>query len=143
MKKRLLSFLCVILLLFPATARAAVTSSFADITDPVTAAAVETLRVMGVLDGYSDGTFRPEVSLNRAQFCKMVILATGTEKELGRYAVITVFPDVKPSHWAASYINLAARGQEIIKGYSDGMFHPERTVTLAQAVTSLLRLLGY
>ena len=143
MKKRLLSFLCVILLLFPATARAAVTSSFADIADPVTAAAVETLRVMGVLDGYSDGTFRPEVSLNRAQFCKMVILATGTEKELGRYAVITVFPDVKPSHWAASYINLAARGQEIIKGYSDGMFHPERTVTLAQAVTILLRLLGY
>ena len=143
MKKRLLSFLCVILLLFPAPARAAVSSSFADIADPATAAAVETLRVMGVLDGYSDGTFRPDTSLNRAQFCKMVILATGTEKELGRYAVITVFPDVKPSHWAASYINLAARGQEIIKGYSDGMFHPERTVTLAQAVTILLRLLGY
>lgn len=146
MKKRLLSFfcaLCAILLLYPAGASAAVKSSFSDIDDNATAAAVEALRVMGVLDGYSDGLFHPENSLNRAQFCKMAILATGAEKELGRYAVITVFPDVKPSHWAASYINLAARGQGIIKGYSDGMFHPERTVTLGQAVTILLRLLGY
>ena len=144
--KKLFSFFCAlgaILLLYPVGAGAAVKSSFADIADPETAAAVEALRVMGVLDGYSDGLFHPENTLNRAQFCKMVILATRTEKELGRYAVVTVFPDVKPSHWAASYINLAARGQNIIKGYSDGMFHPERPVTLGQAVTILLRLLGY
>ena len=146
MKKHLLSFfctLCAILLLYPAGASAAVASSFADINDADTAAAVEALRVMGVLDGYSDGLFHPENTLNRAQFCKMVILATRTEKDLGRYAVVTVFPDVKPSYWAAPYINLAARGQNIIKGYSDGMFHPERAVTLGQAVTILLRLLGY
>ncbi|MBQ6985911.1 MAG: S-layer homology domain-containing protein [Oscillibacter sp.] len=146
MKKRLLSILCalcVLCTLIPVGASAAVVSSFDDISDAPTAAAVETLRVMGVLDGFSDGTFRPDESLNRAQFCKMVILVTGSERELGRYSVITVFPDVKPSYWAAPYINLAARGQNIIKGYSDGLFHPERTVTLGQAVTILLRLLGY
>lgn len=146
MKKRLFSFFYALILLFtpePFRASAAVASSFSDVTDGATAAAVEALRVMGVLDGYSDGLFHPENSLNRAQFCKMVILATGTEKELGRYGVITVFPDVKPSHWAAAYINLAARGQNIIKGFSDGLFHPERTVTLGQAATILLRLLGY
>lgn len=139
----ILCTLCVLLTLIPAGASAAVKSSFADIGDETTAGAVETLRLMGVLDGFSDGTFRPNESLNRAQFCKMVILATGSERELGRYSVITVFPDVKPSYWAAPYINLAARGQGIIKGYSDGMFHPERTVTLGQAVTIVLRLLGY
>ena len=146
MKKHLLSILCalcVLCTLIPVGALAAVESSFGDISDAPTAAAVETLRVMGVLDGFSDGTFRPGESLNRAQFCKMVILVTGSERELGRYSVITVFPDVKPSYWAAPYINLAARGQNIIKGYSDGLFHPERTVTLGQAVTILLRLLGY
>lgn len=144
--KKLVTFLCtlcVLLTLIPVGASATVKSSFADIGDDTTAAAVETLRLMGVLDGFSDGTFRPDESLNRAQFCKMVILATGSERELGRYSVITVFPDVKPSYWAAPYINLAARGQGIIKGYSDGMFHPERTVTLGQAVTIVLRLLGY
>ena len=144
--KKLVTFLCtlcVLLTLIPAGASATVKSSFADIGDETTAAAVETLRLMGVLDGFSDGTIRPDESLNRAQFCKMVILATGSERELGRYSVITVFPDVKPSYWASPYINLAARGQGIIKGYSDGMFHPERTVTLGQAVTIVLRLLGY
>ena len=54
-----------------------------------------------------------------------------------------MFPDVKPSHWAAAYINMAAKGKNIIAGYADGLFHPDRTVTVGQAVTILLRMLGY
>ena len=69
----LLCTLCVLLSLAPVGASATVKSSFADIGDETTAAAVETLRLMGVLDGFSDGTFRPDESLNRAQFCKMVL----------------------------------------------------------------------
>ncbi len=98
---------------------------------------------MGVLDGYGDGTFRPDRKLTRAQFCKMVTYAVDGASELGRYRTVTVFPDVKPSYWAAGYINLAAKGRSIIAGYPDGKFYPERTVTLGQAVTILLRLLGY
>ena len=145
MKKRLFSLLAALCLLASLTVppARAVSSTFPDIQDSETAAAVEALRLMGVLDGYSDGTFRPDGTLNRAQFCKMVIQATGSERDLGRYAAMTVFPDVKPSHWAASYINLAARGRKIIAGYADGSFHPERTVTLGHAVTILLRLLDY
>ncbi len=144
MKKRFLSLLLAcwmgaMLLISPCLAA----DSFPDIPDPATAAAAETLRLMGVLDGYSDGTFRPEGTLTRAQFCKLVINAIGAEKELSRYAGVTVFPDVKPGHWAASYINLAAQGKKIIAGYADGSFHPDRTVTLGHAVTILLRLLGY
>ena len=145
MKKRVASLLTAFLLtltLFPAVALAA-GSAFRDITDSATATAAESLRLMGVLDGYGDGTFRPEGTLNRAQFCKMVINTIGAEKQLGRYASVTVFPDVKPSYWAAPYINLAAKGEKIVAGYADGSFHPERSVTLGHAVTILLRLLGY
>ena len=63
--------------------------------------------------------------------------------ELGRYRTVTVFSDVKPSYWAAPYINMAAKGKNIIAGYADGLFHPDRTVTVGQAVTILLRMLGY
>ncbi|MBS5657433.1 S-layer homology domain-containing protein [Oscillibacter valericigenes] len=122
---------------------AADTTRFSDVSDRSTALAVETLRLMGVLDGYSDGTFRPNQQLTRAQFCKMAVYALGAENELGLYNTITVFPDVKPSHWAAGYINMAAKGKEIIAGYPDGRFYPDRTVTVGQAVTILLRLLGY
>lgn len=148
MKKRILSLLLAVcmavsLLALPAGAANSGTVTFSDINDRNTAMAVESLRLMGVLDGYGDGTFRPGASLTRAQFCKMAVYAMNGEDELGRYSTVTVFPDVKPSYWASSYINMAAKGKGVIAGYADGQFHPERTVTVGQAVTILLRLLGY
>lgn len=146
MKKRMFAYLlaavlCVTSLAIPAGAAA--TSRFSDVADQNTAVTIETLRLMGVLDGYGDSTFRPENQLTRAQFCKMATYVMDGGAELGRYRTVTIFPDVKPSHWAASYINLAAKGRGVITGYADGKFYPERTVTIGQAATILLRLLGY
>ncbi len=143
--KRFLSFLLAAvmassLLVLPAGAADVV--RFSDVTDRRTSVAVESLRLMGVLDGYDDGTFRPNAPVNRAQFCKMAVYAMGGTDEMGLYNTITVFPDVKPSHWASGYINMVSK-KGIISGYPDGRFHPERTVTVGQAVTVLLRLLGY
>lgn len=146
MKKRLLSLLlavCLAVSVLVLPASAAETVRFSDVTDRDTAMAVESLRLLGVLDGYADGSFRPNAVLTRAQFCKMAVYAMNGESELGLYRTVTAFPDVKPSHWAAAYINMAAKGKGIISGYADGSFHPERTVTVGQAVTILLRLLGY
>ena len=147
MKKRAISFLlavCMAVSLAVIPARAADTSvtSFADISDRDTAAAVEALRLLEVLDGYSDGTFRPGTVLTRAQFCKMAVYAMDGGSELGRYSTVTIFPDVKPSFWASSYINMAAK-KGVIAGFADGKFKPNQTVTAGQAVTILMRGLGY
>ena len=147
MKKRLLTWLLSVsmlasLLVVPAVAASAATTRFSDITDNYTATAVETLRLMGVLDGYGDGTFRPNAVLTRAQFCKMAVYAMDGSSELGRYSTVTIFPDVKPSLWAASYINMAAK-KGVIAGFADGKFKPNQTVTAGQAVTILMRGLGY
>ncbi len=159
MKKRILSLLMAVcmtatLLTLPAGA-AATATGFTDISDHSTAVAAECLRLLGAMDGYAGGSFQPEGQVTRAQFCKMAtfVIKDG-ESQLSRYRTVTVFPDVKPSHWAAPYINLASdsnRGTvgddktdySIIKGYVDGKFHPERVVTFGQAVTILMRLLGY
>ena len=148
MRKRITAWLlsvcmAVSLLAVPAGAAGSATVTFSDIGDRTTAMAVESLRLLGVLDGYGDGTFRPGTVLTRAQFCKMAVYALNGSGELGRYRTVTVFPDVKPSHWAAAYINMAAKGKDIISGYADGRFHPDRTVTVGQAVTILMRMLGY
>ena len=111
MKKRLWAAVLAVMMAWSALALpagAADTTGFSDVSDRNTALAVETLRLMGVLDGYGDGTFRPDRQLTRAQFCKMASYAVGAEDELGLYNTITVFPDVRPSHWAAGYINLPA-----------------------------------
>ena len=147
MKKRLLTWLLSVsmlasLLVVPAGAASAATTRFSDITDNYTATAIETLRLMGVLDGYGDGTFRPNAVLTRAQFCKMAVYAMNGSSELGRYSTVTIFPDVKPSLWAASYINMAAK-KGVIAGFADGKFKPNQTVTAGQAVTILMRGLGY
>ena len=148
MKRRITTFLLAVcmtvsLLAVPAGAASGATATFSDIGDRSTAMAVESLRLLGVLDGYGDGTFRPGTVLNRAQFCKMAVYAMNGSSELSRYRTVTIFPDVKPSHWAAAYINMAAKGKDIISGYADGRFHPDRTVTVGQAVTILMRMLGY
>ena len=148
MKRRIITFLLAVcmtvsLLAVPAGAASGATVTFSDIGDRSTAMAVESLRLLGVLDGYGDGTFRPGTVLNRAQFCKMAVYAMNGSSELSRYRTVTIFPDVKLSHWAAAYINMAAKGKDIISGYADGRFHPDRTVTVGQAVTILMRMLGY
>ena len=145
MKKRLLALVTALILAVGllATPASAAGSRFADIPDQTTATAVEVLRLMGVLDGYGDGTFRPGTILNRAQFCKMAVYAMDGADELGRYQAVTIFPDVKPSHWASAYINMAAKGQRVISGYADGTFGPGKTVTVGHAVTITLRMLGY
>ncbi len=164
MKKRLLSLLlavCTVLSLVTAPAAAAGTAKYSDVTDSATSTTAESLRLMGVMDGYTDGTFRPQAQLNRAQFCKMATYAMNRQGQLGLYRTVTVFPDVKPSYWASAYINLCARtsvnggntagaegegsgvAQAVIAGFPDGRFHPERPVTMGQAVTILLRILGY
>jgi len=158
MKKRILSLLmavCMTATLLTLPAGAAAVSGFADVSDHSTAVAAECLRLLGAMGGYAGGAFRPEGQVTRAQFCKIAtyVIKDG-ESQLSRYRTVTVFPDVKPSYWAAAYINLASdsgRGvtgddkpdYSIIKGYVDGLFHPERVVTFGQAVTILMRLLGY
>lgn len=144
MKKRILSLLLAAVLLLPPLVLPAQAAPvrFSDLGG-VSAATVEPLRLMGVMDGFSDGSFRPGAQLTRAQFCKMAVLAMDAGDELGLYRTVTVYPDVKPSHWAAAYINMASKGKNIISGFSDGKFYPDRAVTMGQAATILLRILGY
>lgn len=147
MRKRILAFLLAVcsavsLLALPAAAVEGA-KTFTDISDRNTAIAVESLRLMGVLDGYADGSFRPDSQLTRAQFCKMAVYALNGENQLGQYRTVTVFQDVKPSHWAAPYINMASKGKGIIAGYPNGKFMPGAIVTYGQAVTILMRMLGY
>lgn len=101
--------------------------------------AVTVLSNLDILNGYEDGTFKPEATITRAEMAKIICEA------LGYYSMgsdKTPFDDVEPKHWAAGYINTAA-GLGIINGYGDGKFGPEDTVTYEQAVKMVVCALGY
>ena len=117
--------------------------AFTDVNDADTATAAEVLRLMGVIDGYPDGSFKPNNSLKRSEFCKMAIFAKGVSDKASGYQMVTIFPDVKPSQWFAPYVNMAAKSEGMISGYPDGSFKPENTIKVGEAVAILMRAVGY
>ena len=124
--------------------------SFSDVSDPVTAVNADILRLMGVVSGTGDNRFNPSGTLTRAQFCAMTIRFLQREEEAQRYAARTIFSDVKSTHWARGYVNLAAsagtgeaKGTPLVSGVGNGLFLPDSRISLAEAATILLRALSY
>ncbi|MFQ9917271.1 MAG: S-layer homology domain-containing protein [Flavonifractor plautii] len=94
-----------------------------------------TLRSLGIVSRYSDGSYHPDDALTRAQFCKLAILTEGHGDQARGSAYRTRFSDVPGGGWAAPYINLACE-EGLVAGYGDGRFGPDDPVTaVGQAVT--------
>ena len=115
---------------------------FDDIADPELQASVSLLQNLGLISGYPDGSFRPGGSLTRAEFCTMAVMLSGVQ-DISAYEGFTIFPDVRANHWARGYINAAVRALRVVTGFPDGTFKPDMPISYAQAVTALMRLLGY
>lgn len=141
MKKRVFSaLLALVLTLSAVVLPASAAGSFSDVSDKKTAQNVEVLRLLGVVEGNGIGQFNPYAQLTRAEFCKMLVTLMGSSDVL-RYKTVTIFPDVRASHWAARYVNYAVRGEKLLAGLPDGTFQPDRAISYGEAVTILMRLL--
>ena len=143
MKKILILLLAVLLLLsLGGTASAA---GFSDISSLSQSAQKSITRLTGlkVISGYSDGTFQPEGTITRAEFAKIAVIISGQESsaELLKNTPAQ-FSDVKTSEWYTGWINVAADHGYVL-GFPDGSFRPNAKVSYAQALTVLLRVLGY
>lgn len=114
--------------------------------------AIRYLKQNGVINGYPDGSFRPEQEVNRAEALKFLtlsekILNQGTASEDAELLFFneatseTVegfdLMDVPEDSWYFRYVKQAFKN-EIIKGYGDRTFRPANTVNLAEAVKMLL-----
>jgi hypothetical protein len=95
------------------------------------------------LNGYTDGTFRPDNPITRAEFAAVIVRALGLEAAAGMLEGVPVgFPDVPANHWANGYIAVAS-SQGVVQGYPDGTFNPGANVTYAEAIAMIVRALGY
>jgi|GEM_PF-2326740 len=112
------------------------TKSFADVrTAAWYGAAVEKLAGLGIIDGYADGTFRPEAAITRAEFVTMATRFTALSE------ADSLFSDVSPNHWAYKSIAFAA-AQGWISGYPDGTFRPDGAIARAEVAKIVNRMLG-
>ncbi|WP_139488266.1 S-layer homology domain-containing protein [Brevibacillus dissolubilis] len=138
-KKALAGSVVAAMLAIPGVSLAANSLPMNDIAANTNKNAILKLNYAGVLKGYTDGTFRPDKEVTRAEFAKIAVLAMGyTEDQVKLMTGATKFKDLEASHWATGYINLAvAKG--IIKGYPDGTFKPNNNVKVAEALTVLVQ----
>ena len=94
----------------------------------------------GVVDGYEDGTFRPDEPVNRMEFAQMLYnYAAYKGYDLSATGDLTAFPDGNQvQDWAIPAMTWA-NGNELINGHDDGTLEPAGTTTRAQAASILMR----
>ena len=103
---------------------------------------VDTLIELGVINGYTDGSFKPNDTVTRAEMAKMIyVLRTGNSDASAYNNDKTSFTDVN-GHWAAGFIKYC-QSVGIIAGQSATKFAPDKTVTAQEAAKMLLVTLGY
>lgn len=97
---------------------------------------------LGIVSGYEDGSFHPSDTITRAEFACIIVSAMDKQKQAKSGSKNSAFADVPDGLWSAPYINYVA-AQNIVAGYSDGNFQPDKTISFAESLTVLLRVLGY
>ncbi|MBE5039109.1 S-layer homology domain-containing protein [Ructibacterium gallinarum] len=123
------------------------TTSFTDVADTASyATAVKTLSLMSILNGYPDGTFRPDQNVTRAEFTAMLMRTLNYGSVGSTSASGLPFSDVDDNNtdinWAIPNIN-TAYSMGIINGYEDGTFRPSDNVAYEEAVKMIVCTLGY
>ena len=135
MKRLFFCFTILFVLMFSTLVFAA--NNFSDVIGTRYEAVVNDIASLNIINGFTDGTFKPYENVTRAQFAKMIVemmnLKNSNSKTLN-------FIDVENNHWAYNYIAIAV-DNGIINGYPDGSFKPENSVNFEEMMTMVVRAL--
>ena len=99
--------------------------------------AITALSEKGIINGYSDGTFKPNGNITRAEAATIIARAA----ELGKSSKASLYYDVATGSWACGYI-MAATDAGIINGFGAGKFSPNGTVTYNQMIKMIVCMIG-
>ena len=117
-------------------------AAFTDQADIKTDEAVDMLVALGVINGYTDGSFKPNDTVTRAEMAKMIyVVRTGKSDASAYNDDKTTFTDIN-GHWARGYVKYC-QSLGVIAGKSATKFDPDATVKTAEAAKMLLVTLGY
>lgn len=139
--KKVLALVLVVATLFGFAAVAGATD-FTDAASVKNTEAVEVMNALGVINGYTDGSFKPNGNVTRAEMAKMVTAILNGGEDVGAlYSAGNVFTDCG-YHWARGYIAYASN-VKLVAGVGNGKFNPDGNVTGVEAAKMLLCALGY
>ncbi|WP_027087450.1 S-layer homology domain-containing protein [Cohnella panacarvi] len=113
-------------------------AAFRDVVGHWAESSINRAASSGFVDGYADGTFRPNAEITRSEMAVMV--ANASDLIVDPNAATGFADDRLISTWAKGAVN-AIRTLGLVKGRSSGEFDPTGKTTRAEAVTVLLGLL--
>ncbi len=93
-----------------------------------------------IVQGYDDGTFRPDNTINRAEFMKIVVGAKYSSDYINVSKRNNCFSDVRAA-WYAPYVCIA-KDEAMVGGYPDGTFKPEKNISFVEAAKILSEAYG-
>lgn len=102
----------------------------------------QVIGALGIMTGDEKGNLNLSSNVTRAEFARMLVAASSYKDKVSAVSNSSPFRDVPYTHWAAAYIKTAVE-QGWLTGYLDGTYHPDQTITLEEADTGVLKLLGY
>ena len=97
---------------------------------------------LGIIEGFPDGTFGPDQLVNRAQFAAMITRAMGIPDTALTGYTVTTFQDTAGYGWAVPYLAFC-QSKNIMIGDGYGNAMPGRTISVNEAMTMILRAIGY
>lgn len=112
------------------------TTTFSDMGGHWAEPFITILASRSIISGYSDGTFKPDAQITRAEICTVIARAT----TLAQSSTSVPFSDVE-GHWAKNNIELVASNR-IVNGYMGGIFKPDSNATRAEVSAIIFRVLG-
>lgn len=98
--------------------------------------AIEYLAENDIINGYADGSFDPDATVNRAEFSKILYEAVFADEPAGQ----NCFPDVS-DEWFAKYV-CTLYYKEIVEGYPDGTFRPADPINFVEATKIIINSIG-
>jgi hypothetical protein len=101
---------------------------------------IEYIKNRNIVSGFSDGTYRPDSQITRAELTKIIINSRFSTTEIDNCSESLNFPDVDISNKFLNYI-CKAKEEGIIIGYSDGTYKPNNNITFAEASKIILKTL--
>lgn len=104
--------------------------------------AAEVINAIGIMDTDKGNTDVGTDEVTRARFAQMLVNMSTLKEDVSSESDVSLFSDVKKTHWAAGYIQTAIT-QGWMTGYLNGTFKPEQGITLQEAVVAIVKLLGY
>ncbi len=127
--KKLFTLGFATLFLLTACSEASAAEMFSDISSHPYKNAIEYIADKGIVEGYADGTYKPDAKINRAELLKIILESNNIDTSNNQK---NCFPDVT-TDWYAKYV-CKALTLNIVEGYPDGNFKPADNINFVEAL---------